>query len=232
VIDYETFARIHDCRDRQGLTIVQIARALGLNRKTVAKWLARPRYTPQQRHPRSSVLDPFKGRITRLLDTHPYSAQQIFQRLQEEGYRGGITIVRDYVRRIRQPKLPVYLKLHFAPGECAQVDWGVFGTVAVGNTRRRLSFFVIVLAYSRQMYLEFTVSQTMEHFLACHQHAFAAFGGVPSKIMVDNLKSAVLQRLAGVAPVFNPRYLDFARHYGFAIAPCNVARANEKAYAA
>ena len=91
MIDYETFARIHDCRDRQGLTIVQIARALGLNRKTVAKWLARPRYTPQQRHPRSSVLDPFKGRITRLLDTHPYSAQQIFQRLREEGYRGGIS---------------------------------------------------------------------------------------------------------------------------------------------
>ena len=163
-----------------------------------------------------------------MLDTHPYSAQQIFQRLREEGYGGGITILRDYVRRIRQPKLPVYLKLHFAPGECAQIDWGTFGTVAVGNTRRRLSFFVIVLAYSRQMYVEFTVSQTMEHFLACHEHAFAALGGVPSKIMVDNLKSAVLQRLAGVAPVFNPRYVDFARHYGFAIAPCNVARANEK----
>jgi len=228
VIDYETFARIHDCRDRQGLTIIQIARTLGLNRKTVAKWLARPRYSPRQRHPRNSILDPFKGRITRLLDTHPYSAQQIFQRLREEGYRGGVTIVRDYVRRIRPTKLPVYLKLHFAPGECAQIDWGSFGTVAVGNTRRRLSFFVIVLAYSRQMYVEFTVSQTMEHFLACHEHAFAAFNGVPAKIMVDNLKSAVLQRLAGVAPVFNPRYVDFARHYGFAIAPCNVARANEK----
>ena len=188
MIDYETFARIHDCRDRQGLTIIQIARTLGLNRKTVVKWLARRRYAPQQRHPRNSILDPFKGRITRLLDTHPYSAQQIFQRLREEGYRGGVTIVRDYVRRIRPTKLPVYLKLHFAPGECAQIDWGSFGTVAVGNTRRRLSFFVIVLAYSRLMYIEFTVSQTMEHFLSCHEHAFTAFGGVPSKIMVDNLK--------------------------------------------
>ena len=61
------------------------------------------------------------------------------------------------------------------------------------------------------MYVEFTVSQTMEHFLSCHEHAFAAFGGVPAKIMVDNLKSAVLQRLAGVAPVFNARYADFAQ---------------------
>lgn len=229
MIDYETFARIHDCRDRQGLTITQIARALGVNRKTVAKWLARPRFAPQQpRRSRSSLLDPFKGRITRLLDTHPYSAQQVFQRLREEGYGGGITIVRDYIRRIRPTKLPVYLKLHFAPAECAQIDWGTFGTVAVGNTRRRLSFFVMVLAYSRQMYVEFTVLQTMEHFLACHQNAFLAFGGVPSKIMLDNLKSAVLQRLAGIAPVFNQRYLDFSRHYGFTIAPCNVRRANEK----
>ena len=80
---------------------------------------------------------------------------------------------------------------------------------------------------SRQMFVEFTVSQTMEHFLACHEHGFAALG-VPSKIMVDNLKSAVLQRLAGAAPVFNPRYLDFARHHGFAIEACNVARGNEK----
>jgi transposase len=228
VIDYQTYARIRDCRDRQGLTMTQIASALGLNRKTVAKWLAVERYGPQPRRPRRSNLDPFKPRITRLLDTHPYSAQQIFQRLREDGYAGGITVVRDYVRRIRPVKLPVYLKLHFDPGECAQVDWGTFGSVAVGNTRRRLSFFVMVLAYSRMMYVEFTVSQTMEHFLACHQNAFAAFGGVPSRIMVDNLKSAVLRRLVGEAPVLNPRYVDFSRHYGFDITPCNVAAGNEK----
>jgi transposase len=176
---------------------------------------------------RGSVLDPFKPRVTRLLDTYPYSAQQIFQRLREEGYGGGITILRDYVRRIRPPKRPVYLKLHFAAGECAQVDWGSFGSVVVGNTRRRLSFFVMVLAYSRRLFVEFTVSQTMEHFLACHEHAFAELG-VPCKLMVDNLKSAVLQRLAGVAPVFNPRYMDFARHHGFEIVACNVGRGNEK----
>src|SRR6201997_4669471 len=228
VIDYETFAKIHDCHDRQGLTIAQTARALGLDPRTVATWAARPRFEPRRSRPRGSVLDPFKPRITRLLDTHPYSAQQIFQRLREEGYRGGVTILRDYVRRVRPPQRTVYLKLHFAPGESAQVDWGNYGSVAVGNTQRRLSFFVMVLAFSRQMFVEFTVSQTMEHFLACHEHAFGAFGGVPARVMVDNLKSAVLQRLAGVAPVFNPRYLDFARHHGFAITPCNVARGNEK----
>jgi hypothetical protein len=91
-----------------------------------------------------------------------------------------------------------------------------------------LSFFLMVLCYSRRMYLEFTVSQKMEFFLACHENAFAAFGGVPSRIMVDNLKSAVLRRLVGAAPVFNPKYLDFSRHWGFEITPCNVRAGNEK----
>ena len=108
-----------------------------LHPQTVATWLARSRFEPRRSRPRGSILDPFKPRITRLLETHPYSAQQIFQRLREEGYGGGMTILRDYVRRIRPPKRPVYLKLHFAPGECAQVDWGAYGTVAVDNTRRR-----------------------------------------------------------------------------------------------
>src|SRR6266849_5098278 len=89
VIDYETFCKIHDCHDRQGLTIAQTARALGLHPQTVATWVARSRFEPRRSRPRGSVLDPFKPRVTRLLDTHPYSAQQIFQRLHEEGYRGG-----------------------------------------------------------------------------------------------------------------------------------------------
>ena len=120
------------------------------------------------------------------------------------------------------------MTLSFEPGECAQVDWGEYGSVNVGSTRRRLSFFVMVLCYSRLMYVEFTVSQKMEHFPGCHQNAFHYFGAVPKKVMVDNLKSAVLQRLMGRAPVFNPRYVDFSRHYGFHIAACNVGQGHEK----
>ena len=136
--------------------------------------------------------------------------------------------MKDYVRKVRPPRRAAYLTLAFAPGECAQVDWGFWDPVAVGNTRRRLGFFVMVLCYSRLMYLEFTVLQTMEHFLGCHQRAFEFFGGVTKNIMVDNLKSAVLKRLSGEAPVFNPRYLDFSRHYGFTICPCAPGKGNEK----
>jgi hypothetical protein len=121
------------------------------------------------------------------------------------------------------------LTLSFAPGECAQVDWGEYGSVAVGETRRKLSFFVMVLCYSRMTYVEFTLSQKMEQFLACHQHAFEFFGNrVPKNIMVDNLKSAILRRLVGEAPVFNPRYLDFSNHYDSTIKPCGVGKGNEK----
>lgn len=228
MIDYEIYCKIKDCHERQQLTVAQTARALGLHAQTVAKWVKCAQYRARQPVPRSSRLDPFKARIIRLLETHPYSAQQIYQRLREEGFDGGFTIVKDYVRKVRPVRREAFLKLSFAAGECAQIDWGEFGSIGVGSTRRRLSFFVVVLCYSRLMYVEFTVSQTMEHFLAAHEHAFAALQGCPARLMIDNLKSAVLQRVVGEAPVFNARYLDFARHWGFGISPCNVAKGNEK----
>ena len=228
MIDYETYCKIKDCHERQRLTIAQTARALGLHAQTVAKWVHRAQYRARQALPRSSRLDPFKARIVRLLESHPYSAQQIYQRLREEGFDGGFTIVKDYVRQVRPPRREAFLKLSFAAGECAQLDWGEYGSIGVGSTRRRLSFFVMVLCYSRLMYVEFTVVQTMEHFLAAHEHAFAAFQGCPTRLMIDNLKSAVLNRVVGEAPVFNARYLDFSRHWGFDISPCNVAKGNEK----
>ena len=224
MIDYEMYCKIKDCHDRQQLTIAQTARTLGLHAETVAKWVVCAQFHPRQPAPRSSQLDPFKDQIVRLLETHPYSAQQIYQRLREAGFAGGYTIVKSYVRKVRPVRRQAFLKLSFAPGECAQLDWGEYGTISVGSTRRRLSFFVMVLCHSRLMYVEFTVSQTMEHFLAAHEHAFAAFQGCPDRLMIDNLKSAVLRRVVAEAPVFNPRYVDFARHWGFGISACNVAK--------
>ncbi|MGA2366479.1 MAG: IS21 family transposase [Steroidobacteraceae bacterium] len=227
MIDYETYCKIRDHRERQGLSIAQTARALGLHPETVSKYSRSEHYRQRTGVKRGSRLDQYKGLIVRWLDTHPYSGQQILQRLREAGYSGGLTVLKDYLRTIRPPRQKAFLKLAFAAGECAQIDWGEYGTIAVGATRRKLSFFVMVLCYSRQMYVEFTVSQTTEHFLACHQNAFAALG-VPEKVMLDNLKSAVLKRLVGEAPVLNPRYVDFARHHAFKIAPCNVRAGWEK----
>ena len=228
MIDYELFCKIRHLKEHEGLSAHQIAGELAMDPRTVVKWLTRERFCQRKAIVRASKLDPFKTDIARMLQAHAFTAAQILVRLREQGFSGGYSIVKDYVRSIRPPKSRAYLTLAFAPGECAQVDWGSYGSVAVGNTRRRLSFFVMVLCYSRMLYVEFTVSQSMEHFLACHQNAFRFFGCAPKKIMVDNLKSAVLRRIVGRPPVFNPRYLEFANHYGFAIAACNVGRGNEK----
>ena len=115
----------------------------------MAKWADVDQFRPRTGAPRASKLDAFKSQIVRWIDAHPYSAQQIFQRLGEAGFEGGISIVKDYVHRIRPRHQEAFLKLDFAPGECAQVDWGEWGTIGVGSTRRRLSFFLMVLCYSR-----------------------------------------------------------------------------------
>ena len=229
MIDYETYTKIKLYKDQHGLKCSQIAWQLNLDYRTVEKWMHKKQYQQRKSPRRVSKLDRFKEQIQRMLEIHPYTAVQIFQKIREDGFDGGYTIVKEYVRKIRPPKIKAFLKLSFAPGECAQVDWGSFGSVAVGDTRRRLSFFVMVLCFCRMMYVEFTLSQTMEHFLGCHQNAFEWFGRVPGKVMVDNLKSAVLKRIVGQDPVFNPKYLDFADHYGFTIVPCAVGKGNEKA---
>lgn len=228
MIDYEIFCKIKHLRQHKNLSASQIAEELTLNLRTVDMWLKEDRFRPRKSSSRSCKLDPFKNDIVRMLENHPYSAVQIFQYLQEHDYDGSYSMVKKYVRKVRPKRAPAFLTLTFLPGECAQVDWGSYGSVNVESTRRKLSFFVMVLCYSRMMYVEFTVSQTMEHFLQCHQNAFTFFGGIPEKIMVDNLKSAVLKRFVGKDPLFNPRYFDYAGHYGFKIKPCNIRKGNEK----
>jgi transposase len=184
MIDYDAYCKIHHLK-QQPLRPSQIATEMGLDLRTVEKRIDEPRFRPRKSGLRASKLDPFKPLIQRWLETHAYSAQQIFQRLREEGFEGGYSIVKSYVRKIRPRRAPAFLTLSFAPGQCAQLDWGEYGSVAVGSTRRKLSFFVMVLCYSRLMYVEFTLSQKMEQFLGCHQNALAFFGGVPENVFIN-----------------------------------------------
>jgi len=228
MINYETFCKIqHYANDRQ-LKPRQIAKALGLDRRTVTYWIKEKQYRPAKSRQSISVLDPYKDHILAWLEQHDFSAQQIYQKLQAIGFEGKYGIVLNFVNKVRPKRSPAFLSLVFAPGECAQVDWGEYDSISVGNTRRKLSFFAMVLCHSRLLYVEFCVSKTMEHFLGAHQRAFEFIGGVPKTIMVDNLKSAVIRRIIGEAPVFNPKYLAFAKHYGFTIKACGIAKGNEK----
>ena len=228
MISYSVFCQLRELADQKHLTVPQIAAQLQLDLKTVAKWVACPSYGPRQGGKRPSKLDRFKGQIVALLEKHPYTAQQVLQEIRTKGYAGGYSILKEFVRLVRPVRKPAFLMLEFAAGDCAQVDWGSSGFITVGSTRRRLSFFVMVLCYSRMIYIEFTLSESMEQFLSCHRHALEFFGGCPARIMIDNLKTGVLEHPPGGEARFHPRYLDFAAHYGFTPVACQVRKANEK----
>jgi transposase len=229
VIGYERYCQIKAAA-AAGRTATQIAHELGLHRQTVSAWLARERYERSggAQRARRSKLDAYRAAIVRMVEAYPLSAMQVWHKLVQQGFDGGYSIVKDYVRRIRPNRTEAFLTLKFAPGQCAQVDWGSFGTVEVDGTRRALSFFVLVLGYSRWLYVEFTLGQSQEWFLGCHQRAFEQLGGVPQEVMVDNCKTAVLTHVPGTEPVYNPQYLDFARHYGFRIKACGPGHPQSK----
>lgn len=127
MIAYQTFCQLRQAWDEEHLTMAQIARALHLHPQTVKQWVSRPRYEQRRAPRRPSKLDEHKPAITRWLAQHPFTATQIWQRLSEAGYSGGCSIVRDYVRQVRPPRQPAYLTLTYAPGQCAQIDWGAAG---------------------------------------------------------------------------------------------------------
>lgn len=177
----------------------------------------------------ASMLDPYKPIIHETLEKYPrLTATRLLDMVKARGFEGGYEMVKRYIRRVRpQAKSEAYFRLETLPGEEAQVDWGMFGKLQVGNAQRALCCFVMVLSYSRGLFARFFLDMTMESFLRGHVKAFAAFGGAPRTVLYDNLKSVVLER-HGDAVRFHPRLLELAGHYHFAPKPCAPYRGNEK----
>ena len=125
------------------------------------------------------------------------------------------------------PTAEAYLRLHTLPGEQGQIVWAHFGHLDIGRARRPLMAFVMVLSWSRQIFLRFFLDARMENFLRGHSAAFETWVGVPRVLLYDNLKSAVLER-QGQAIRFNPTLLHFAGHYRYEPRPVAVYRGNEK----
>lgn len=214
----------------EGLSIRAIARRLQLSRKTVRRLLGRAsERQPPSSEPRASLLDTYDAEIRRLLaDTPEFTTPGILERLRPLGYTGGITILRDRVRRLRpRPAKEAFLTLDFKPGAAFQVDCADFG-FALPGCPRRVSGFVMVACYSRYLYLEFTLSQAMGTFLRCMERGLRFFGGVATADIFDNMKTVVLSH-APHATVFNRRFLEYARVRDFAVVACNVRKGNEKA---
>lgn len=205
-----------------------IARQLRIHHSSVERVL-RQAGLPRIGNIRLSRIDPYLPFIRQTLEKFPsLTASRLYVMVRERGYTGSPDHFRHLVSHHRpRPQAEAYLRLVTLPGEQAQVDWGHFGHLTIGRARRPLMAFVMVLSWSRRIFLRFFPDARMESFLRGHVGAFEAWGGLPRVLLYDNLKSAVLER-QGDAIRFHPTLLEFAGHYRYEPHPVAVARGNEK----
>jgi transposase len=229
VISKEAEAEILRLFHAEKWRIGTIAEQLGLHHTTVQRVLRQAGVQAKEISTRSTMADPFAAFIVEQLEKYPrLCASRLFEMVKARGYPGGPDHFRRVVGRHRPRKAAeAFQRLKTLPGEQAQVDWAHFGKMQVGRAERVLWAFVMVLSFSRQVYLRFFLGASMPFFLRGHVDAFGFFGGVPRVLLYDNLKSAVLER-HGDAVRFNPKLLELASHYRFEARPVAVARGNEK----
>jgi transposase len=211
-----------------------IARQFGIHHDTVERVLRDANVPSDVTYVRPSMLDPYVPFIRETLTEFPtLRASRLYQMARDRGYPGGPDHFRALVSRYRpRPAAEAYLRLRTLPSEQSQVDWGHFGKIPMGRALRPLMGFVMVLSYSRYVFLRFYLGAALSAFLDAHVCAFSFFGGVPRKCLYDNLRSAVFERLplprAPDAIRFNPALLDLAAWYRFEPHPVAVRRGNQK----
>lgn len=228
MLDAETSAEIRRLYYAEHWKIGTIATAKGVHPDAVRRALSEPGLRGAKRAARAKITDAYLPLIRETLDKYPrLRATRLYQMLCARGYRGSAVQLRRVVRSIRPRQVEAFTVLTALPGESAQADWADFGAVTIGRAERRLSCFVMTLSYSRALYAEFFLEQTLESFLRGHVRAFAFFGGATRRVLTDNLRSVVLER-RGDQFRFHPRYAELAGHYLFQPAPCRPARGNEK----
>jgi len=220
----------------QGVSKAELSRRFGVNRRTIHYWIetgqldrdlsAGPRGYAA-RPPVAHKLDPYKGIIDARLEAFPkLSAKRLFDEVRAAGYPGGYRRVLDYVRATR-PSEPVEAAVRFETpaGRQGQVD---FGTFRLPWGRRHA--LVVVLGYSRLLWLRFFPRQTMAILMEGLESAFETFGGVPDELLFDQMRAVVLSddRSAGGGLVLNAEFLRFAAHWGFVPRSCRPYRARTK----
>ena len=223
---------------RGGASVRRIALSLGVGRRTVKKALGQveqargdgpPQGAPRPATTRGSQLDAFEPAIADLLARYPdITAQRVHEELRRLGYTGGYTVLSERVRRLRpHPIVAPVRRFETAPGEQAQMDYSTYDLDFTDEGRRRVYAFSYVLGYSRRQYLHFVESQDFATTVREHIRAFEHLGGVASECLYDNMK-VVVSGYDGDDPVYNPRFLAFAAHYGFRPVACRPRRPQTK----
>jgi transposase len=235
---------------RAGVSQRQIAKELKINRRTVKKykdWAAEnnllkgelppleelhrliEKTLPEEKVPQNvSTVEPYREVVEKWV-TEGVEAKAIWERLKEKKYRGSYVAVWRYVRRLKAKQVEATVRVERPPGEEGQVDFAYGGLMIDPETgqQRRTWAFVMTLSWSRHQYVEFVYDQKVETWLKCHRHAFEYFGGVPERVVIDNLKAAIVKACQD-DPEVQASYQECALHYGFRIAPCRVRTPEHK----
>lgn len=219
---------------RQGLPISVIAERTGHDRKTVRKYIQQglvlPKYKP--RPPKAALLAPYLEYLReRLLSWPQLTGARLLREIREQGYKGGNTILNDYLRQIRPAPVPGFeVRFETPAGLQAQVDFAEFKVRFAGDVHeRKVWLFAMVLGHSRYLWAQFVMHQDLPTVLRCHMDAFEHFGGVPREILYDRMKTAVLgEPEQDKAIIYNPKLLACGSHYGFVPRACKPYRAKTK----
>jgi len=220
---------------RDGVSKRQILRETGMHWETLQKILQHPSPPGYRRKdpPKQPKIEPFRDRIRQILeqDRHVHrkqrhTAKRIWEVLQEEGFTGGYTIVKNAVRELKRTSKEVYVPLTHPPGE-AQVDFG-HALVKMNGVLRKICFFVMALPYSDAFFVRAYERECTETFWDGHVRAFAFFGGVPRRISYDNSKIAIAKIIGPRLRELTQGFLQLVSHYLFEYHFCLVRRPNEK----
>jgi transposase len=223
---------VHELQElkRQGLSISQIAAHTGFDRRTIRKYLtepATPRYGP--RVPRPTKLDAFHGYLEGRLQAGVWNAKVLLREIQERGYTGGYTALKDYLQPQRRAAAVVAVRrFETPPGQQAQMDWGHLGAVQEDGRTQKLYGFVLTLGHSRAMYADLALHQTLPTLLRLHEAAFGALGGVPREILYDWMKTVASGTDERGEVRWHPQFQDFARYWGFVPRLCRPYRPQTK----
>jgi transposase len=214
-----------------GMTVSGIARASGLDRKTVRRCLRQVRWQAYRRPARrEALLDAHRGWLAERAAQVGYSARILYQELcAQRGFEGGYGTVRDAVRPLRVEAAAASLtqcRFETAPGEQAQADWGEV-RVRLGGEIVQVHIFVMTLGYSRRGWAEGYEHERMESLLSAHEHAFEHFGGVTREVLYDRMRTVIQGEREGKKR-WNPTFAAFARHWGFEPRVCRPYRAQTK----
>lgn len=222
----EVFWLVQDYR-KKGWTITAIAEELNISWPTAKKYCEKVP-EKQTRPKRGSKLDPFKDYIQMRIQEGTTNCEVLLEEIRARGYTGGKTILKDYVQPFRKaPQKQAIPRYETEPGEQAQVDWMDCGIRIIDGKKKRVYGFLMTLGYSRKKYLHFVVNMKMDTFLRCMRQAFEYFGGIPKRVLFDNMKTVVQKRLQKQI-ILTSVFTDFAKYYGFQVDLCQPGKPRTK----